>query len=433
MPISVQCSECHKKLKARDEMAGKRVKCPVCGKSLEIPSLAVSQQPAKAPPPLPLASQGARVAADTDAVIVRELTRLSHCHEAVTAAEKFGRDPSTAIGAGCGVGCATLFAVGIVLGLVLGTPAPDKNAARGGVLVLAGAVGGVIAFFAARRQRILRGSAKSEEALRLLEEAVTKIMAQFPHVVEAVGGAACLREATTVADVLRQRSGVGAPEEERSPQSALTYFECSRPSGAGTCSDDSCPCPGATIAHGTGYLYISEEVIEFRKDAITESAAVAKIQDVQRKIRAVIFNPVLLASPILMCKMGAEKRGIDLAWASRDAQHWWKTGRVPLRPTPMAAPVPREPQANRKPGSKVPRTGTYKCIYCGPDGMGASLLQRTMKIMGLPYTPPPSARKKPPSTFFHEGDTFPSCPNCKADPSGSDPTGWSLVSEKRRN
>ena len=114
------------------------------------------------------------------------------------------------------------------------------------------------------------------------------------------------------------------------------YFESSRPSGNATCSDDSCPCPGAIIAPGTGYLYISKEVIEFRKDAIAESEAAAKIQDVQRKLGAIVANPNLLASPILMCRMGAEKRGIDLAWASRDAQHWWKTGQVPLRPTPMA-------------------------------------------------------------------------------------------------
>ncbi len=151
------------------------------------------------------------------------------------------------------------------------------------------------------------------------------------------------------------------------------YFESSRPSRAATCSDDSCPCPGATILPGFGYLYISKEVIEFRKDAIAESAAAAKIQDVQRKLGAIVANPNLLASPILMCKMGAEKRGIDLAVASYDAQHWWKTGQVPLRPTPMAGQpplaLPRIPQpppiAVTDNSSSSNSNGQQSCRYCG--------------------------------------------------------------------
>ena len=155
------------------------------------------------------------------------------------------------------------------------------------------------------------------------------------------------------------------------------YFESSRPSGNATCSDDSCPCPGAIIAPGTGYLYISKEVIEFRKDAIAESEAAAKIQDVQRKLGAIVFNPNLLASPILMCRMGAEKRGIDLAWASRDAQHWWNTGQVPLRPTPMAgqdgsahAEVESSPKAGWRPRSNAMRGLMLQVT--GTDGTTAS-------------------------------------------------------------
>lgn len=87
-------------------------------------------------------------------------------------------------------------------------------------------------------------------------------------------------------------------------------------------------------------------------------------------------------------------------------------------------------ESNWSAGEKVPRTGTYKCIYCGPDGMGASVLKHAMKSMGIPYTPPASAQKKPPLKFFKEGDSFPSCPNCKNDPSGADTTGWDFVSEK---
>jgi hypothetical protein len=62
--------------------------------------------------------------------------------------------------------------------------------------------------------------------------------------------------------------------------------------------------------------------------------------------------------------------------------------------------------------------------------MGATVPKRAMENMGVPYVAPPTARKQPPFVFFNEGDTFPSCPNCKEDRSGSDPTGWDFVSEK---
>jgi hypothetical protein len=37
MSIRVQCPGCEKKLKAKDELAGKRVKCPGRGQVLEVP------------------------------------------------------------------------------------------------------------------------------------------------------------------------------------------------------------------------------------------------------------------------------------------------------------------------------------------------------------------------------------------------------------
>jgi hypothetical protein len=39
VPISVQCPACQKKLKARDDLAGRRVKCPACGEAVLIPSV----------------------------------------------------------------------------------------------------------------------------------------------------------------------------------------------------------------------------------------------------------------------------------------------------------------------------------------------------------------------------------------------------------
>jgi len=53
--------------------------------------------------------------------------------------------------------------------------------------------------------------------------------------------------------------------------------------------------------------------------------------------------PQNLAIPILACKQGATLRGIDLEVAAADAKYWWKTGLVPLRPTPLAgSPEARE-------------------------------------------------------------------------------------------
>ena len=45
MPISATC-ECGKQVKVKDELAGKRVKCPGCGKPLQIPSASAPQSTA---------------------------------------------------------------------------------------------------------------------------------------------------------------------------------------------------------------------------------------------------------------------------------------------------------------------------------------------------------------------------------------------------
>ena len=87
-------------------------------------------------------------------------------------------------------------------------------------------------------------------------------------------------------------------------------------------------------------------------------------------------------------------------------------------------------QGNFKPGQKVPKTGTYQCIFCGPDGMGANVLKIAARSMGIPYQPPPGTLKPPTQKFFKAGQRFTSCPTCKHHPSGSDPTGWCFLSEQ---
>ncbi len=104
------------------------------------------------------------------------------------------------------------------------------------------------------------------------------------------------------------------------------------------CSDDACPCgfPGATILRGQGYMYVSKEVVEFRADCLTEAEAQAKIRRMSARLGATIVPGSGVFSPILMCKQGAEKRGLDLEVAAADAKQWWNTGLVALRPTPLA-------------------------------------------------------------------------------------------------
>jgi hypothetical protein len=69
MSISVQCPGCGKKLKAKDELAGKRIRCPACGKAFAHPGPSAAEQPPsdlahsiapKTGTPLPTPSLGGR-------------------------------------------------------------------------------------------------------------------------------------------------------------------------------------------------------------------------------------------------------------------------------------------------------------------------------------------------------------------------------------
>ena len=40
MPIRAECSECGKRVRAKDEAAGRRIKCPDCGTPIRIPATA---------------------------------------------------------------------------------------------------------------------------------------------------------------------------------------------------------------------------------------------------------------------------------------------------------------------------------------------------------------------------------------------------------
>lgn len=44
MSIEARCTKCDKKVKVKDELAGKKIKCPGCGEKLSIPEAAVEKQ-----------------------------------------------------------------------------------------------------------------------------------------------------------------------------------------------------------------------------------------------------------------------------------------------------------------------------------------------------------------------------------------------------
>ena len=125
----------------------------------------------------------------------------------------------------------------------------------------------------------------------------------------------------------------------------MKYFEVKQPNGDGLCSDNSCPCgyPGAFIPRGEGYLFISQEVMNMRKDALTQKDLENKIALARRNFevkfgtKSVFLFSSGVTTPTLMCEQGAKKRTLDLEIASKDAAYWWEMGLVPLRATPTIA------------------------------------------------------------------------------------------------
>lgn len=168
----------------------------------------------------------------------------------------------------------------------------------------------------------------------------------------------------------------------------MKYFEQQRPLGGGLCSYPSCPCDDVTIARGEGYLYITDECVDFRSDALTMEAAEAKLRNIEERSNTIIIPGAGVFSPILVCGEGARLLELDLDIAAADAAHWWKTGDVPLRPTP------RKKHATEAAGSKcltghrervmdvaLSRDGA-RALSCGWDGTVRLWDVRTTKELG---------------------------------------------------
>jgi len=118
-----------------------------------------------------------------------------------------------------------------------------------------------------------------------------------------------------------------------------SFFECEVPTRKwGRCSANQCPCLEAIIRRGDGYLWISEEVVDFRSDARSLSALKLKLVIMQASAAArdtnLLIDPAVY-NAVLVCEQGAKRRGMDLNVSGAEARHWWRTGQVPLRPTPV--------------------------------------------------------------------------------------------------
>ena len=125
-------------------------------------------------------------------------------------------------------------------------------------------------------------------------------------------------------------------EKTRCPEG---YMELLRPEGNGQCSDNECPCRilGTIIRRGEGYIYISQQVVDFRRDCPTNEQAVMKLERLAKTMGiGTMIAQAGVFMPIVMCEQGAKKRGIDPEVAGEDARYWWETGLVPLRVTPKA-------------------------------------------------------------------------------------------------
>ena len=115
----------------------------------------------------------------------------------------------------------------------------------------------------------------------------------------------------------------------------MEYFESPAPSGEARCSDNQCPCDETAIPVGKGYLYVPRDCCDFRWDCRSVAEVRPKIKRLEDRTNQMIMFDQGILAPILMCEVGARRRDLDLEVAARDAEHWWATSQVPLRPTPQ--------------------------------------------------------------------------------------------------
>jgi len=179
------------------------------------------------------------------------------------------------------------------------------------------------------------------------------------HALEAIGDVRAiqpLREALknkdkemqqAVADALKkldQLTNTSPVQTESAKKAGMTYFSAPRgPLFRSVCSDQKCPCPENEISWGAGFLYISQEVVDFRNDALTQQDLETKVERLKQSGGfTFLMVDEALSYPILVCEEAAKLRNLDLDIAAADAKHWWETELVPLRATPLAGIVKKD-------------------------------------------------------------------------------------------
>lgn len=167
--------------------------------------------------------------------------------------------------------------------------------------------------------------------------------------------------------------GGPAPEKQDVPTFETTPFKHDRM----MCDKDLCCGNPKVIERGQGYLYVSEQAVEFRKDCPTMEQVKQKLMGiVSSRLRsggnpALLMNPDALweefaeqMDPVPMCEEGARAKKLDLNVAREDAVRWWNKGVAPLRPTPRTGPVPDEPRVKKWPCGHPIEKGTSTCWKC---------------------------------------------------------------------
>ena len=141
------------------------------------------------------------------------------------------------------------------------------------------------------------------------------------------------------------------------PQAEAGYFEVARPDGDGRCAGEACPSAADAIPRGGGYLYISQQVVDFRRNARSLSESLAKQGRIRLQMSdmfdamAVMFGHT---GAVLLCEQCARRLSLDLDVAAADARQWWQSGTAPLRATPQAVAV--SPTVAKPRTAAAPRT-----------------------------------------------------------------------------
>jgi hypothetical protein len=97
-----------------------------------------------------------------------------------------------------------------------------------------------------------------------------------------------------------------------------------------------CQCSSSEIKKGDGYIYISQKVVAFRKDACSLRAFTKKLGKMSNNKINVTQKEY---EPIIICKKAAQLYNLDLTVSSEDAEFWWKMQKVPLRVTPKVQKI----------------------------------------------------------------------------------------------